>query len=122
MSSTISTSLNLRALLKTAIARSGLDTRQHAVAGLTATAKSLYVAAAAHDRQKGLVLYVVPTDADLEQACADVRFFLASLDGLSPSAADRVVLPFPSHEVDPYRGLAPHIGVTSVRARDSNGL
>ncbi|HET9833011.1 MAG TPA: transcription-repair coupling factor, partial [Vicinamibacterales bacterium] len=117
MSSTISTSLNLRALLKTAIARSGLDTRQAAVAGLTPSAKSLYVAAAAHERQKGLVLYVVPTDADLEQAAADVRFFLASLDGLSPAAADRAVLPFPSHEVDPYRGLAPHIGVTSVRAR-----
>ena len=117
MSSTISTSLNLRALLKTAIARSGLDTRQRAVSGLTATAKSLYAAAAAHDRQKGLVLYVVPSDADLEQASADVRFFLASLDGLSPAAADRAVLPFPSHEIDPYRGLAPHIGVTSVRAR-----
>src|SRR5213076_1198419 len=27
------------------------------------------------------------------------------------------ILPFPSHEVDPYRGLAPHIGVTSQRAR-----
>src|SRR6185312_17544860 len=26
-------------------------------------------------------------------------------------------LPFPSHEVDPYRGLKPHVGVTSVRAR-----
>ena len=62
MSSKISTSLNLRALLKTAIARSGLDTRQAAVAGLTPSAKSLYVAAAAHERQKGLVLYVVPTD------------------------------------------------------------
>jgi transcription-repair coupling factor (superfamily II helicase) len=117
MSSTISTSLNLRALLKTAIARSGLDTRQRAMSGLTPAAKSLYVAGAAHERQKGLVLYIVPTDADLEQATADVGFFLASLDGLSLAAADRAVLPFPSHEVDPYRGLAPHIGVTSVRAR-----
>jgi len=79
MSSTISTSLNLRALLKTAISRSGLDTRQRAVSGLTPAAKSLFVAAAAHERQKGLVLYVVPTDADLEQAADDVRFFLASL-------------------------------------------
>src|SRR5580765_7781853 len=117
MSSTISTSLNLRALLKTAIARSGLNTRQHAVSGLTPAAKCLYVAGAAHERQKGLVLFVVPTDADLEQASGDVRFFLASLDGLSGAAADRAVLPFPSHEIDPYRGLAPHIGVTSVRAR-----
>ena len=115
--STASTSLNLRALLKTAIARAGLDTRSHAVAGLTPAAKSLFVANAAHERQKGVVLYVVPGDADLEQAAEDVKFFLASLDGLSTSAADHAVLPFPSHEVDPYRGLAPHIGVTSVRAR-----
>ncbi len=115
--STASTSLNLRALLKTAIARSGLDTRAQAVAGLTPAAKSLFVANASHDRQKGVVLYVVPTDADLEQAADDVKFFLASLDGLPASAADRAVLPFPSHEVDPYRGLKPHIGVTSVRAR-----
>jgi len=114
--STASTSLNLRALLKTAITRSGLDTRAHAVAGLTPAAKSLFVAGASHERQKGLVLYVVPGDADLEQATGDVKFFLASLDGLSASAADRAVLPFPSHEVDPYRGLAPHVGVTSVRA------
>src|SRR5215470_14754143 len=117
MSSTISTSLNLRALLKTAITRSGLDTRKRAIAGLTPAAKSLFVANAAHERQKGLVLYVVPTDADLEEAVGDVKFFLGSLDGLSSAAADRAVLPFPSHEVDPYRGLAPHIGVTSVRAR-----
>src|SRR4051812_22911432 len=101
MSSTISTSLNLRALFKTAIARSGLDATVRAIAGLTPAAKSLYVAAAAHERQNGLVVYVVPTDADLEEAVGDVRFFLASLDGLSTDAAGRSVLPFPSHEVDP---------------------
>src|SRR4051812_32643047 len=117
MSPTISTSLNLRALLKTAIARSGLDTRARAIAGLTPSAKSLFVAGAAHDRRNGLVVYVVPTDADLEEAASDIRFFLASLDGLSAAAANGAVLPFPSHEIDPYRGLAPHIGVTSVRAR-----
>src|SRR5215467_5431382 len=122
MSSTISTSLNLRALLKTALARSGLDTRKRAISGLTAAAKSLFVAGAAHERQKGLVLYVVPTDADLEEAVGDVKFFLGSLDGLSTTAADRAVLPFPSHEVDPYRGMAPHIGVTSVRARALHAL
>ena len=27
------------------------------------------------------------------------------------AASSRAVLPFPSHEVDPYRGLAPHVGV-----------
>src|SRR5207249_1920113 len=38
------------------------------------------------------------------------------------SVADRAILPFPSHEVDPYRGLAPHVGVTSARARALHAL
>ena len=114
---TTSTSLNLRAVLKTAIARSGMDVPARVVSGLTPSAKALFVAAAAQALPHGVVLYVVPSDADLEQAVGDVRFFLAALEGLSGSAADRAVLPFPSHEVDPYRGLAPHVGVTSVRAR-----
>jgi transcription-repair coupling factor (superfamily II helicase) len=60
---------------------------------------------------------VVPTDADVEQVSGDIRFFLGVLEGLSDSAAGQAVLPFPSHEVDPYRGLAPHLGVLSARAR-----
>src|SRR5436190_4274545 len=99
---TTSTSLNLRALLKTAVARSGLDAGARVVSGLTASANALFVAAAAHARPKGAVLYVVPTDGDLEQAVGDTRFFLAALEGLSDAAAHQAVLPFPSHEVDPY--------------------
>jgi transcription-repair coupling factor (superfamily II helicase) len=114
---TTSTSLNLRALLKSAIARSGMDAPAAAVAGLTPAARALYVAAAAQSLPQGVVLYVVPTDGDLEEAVADVRFFVSALEGLSAEGADRAVLPFPSHEVDPYRGLAPHVGVTSARAR-----
>ncbi len=34
----------------------------------------------------------------------------------------RQVLPFPSQEVDPYRGLAPHLEVASARARALYGL
>ena len=112
-----STSLNLRAALKTAIARSGMDAPARAISGLTPSAKALFVAAAAHAEPAGVVLYVVPGDGDLEEACADISFFLAALEGLAPAATERAVLPFPSHEVDPYRGLEPHIGVTSVRAR-----
>jgi transcription-repair coupling factor (superfamily II helicase) len=114
---TTSTSLNLRALLKGAVTRSGMDAPAAAVSGLTPSAKALYVAAAANGLPHGVVLYVVPSDADLEQAVADVGFFIAALEGLSAGAADQAVLPFPSHEVDPYRGLAPHVGVTSARAR-----
>jgi transcription-repair coupling factor (superfamily II helicase) len=111
------TSLNLRAVLKTAVARSGMDVPARVVSGLTAPAKALYVAAAAQARPHEVVLYVLPTDADLEEAVADVNFFLRALEGLSSSAAEGAVLTFPSHEIDPYRGLAPHVGVTSARAR-----
>ena len=111
------TSLNLRAVLKTAAARSGMDIPARVVSGLTASAKALYVAAAAQAMPAGVVLYVVPSDAELEEACADVSFFFAAFEGLTDAATERAVLPFPSHEVDPYRGLQPHIGVTSVRAR-----
>jgi transcription-repair coupling factor (superfamily II helicase) len=119
---TTSTSLNLRALLKTAIARSGMNVPSRVVSGLTASAKALSVAGAAHSLPHGVVLYVVPGDGDLEQAVGDVCFFLAALEGLSAAAADRSVLPFPSHEIDPYRGLAPHVGVTSTRARALHAL
>jgi transcription-repair coupling factor (superfamily II helicase) len=114
---TTSTSLNLRALLKTAITRSGMGAPAQVVSGLTPSAKALFVAGAAQARPNGVVLYIVPTDADLEETCADVSFFLAALEGFAPAAAERAVLAFPSHEVDPYRGLSPHIGVTSARAR-----
>jgi transcription-repair coupling factor (superfamily II helicase) len=111
------TSLNLRAVLKTAVSRGGMDVPARVVSGLTGSAKALWVAAAAQAQPGIVVLYVVPSDGDLEQSCADVSFFLAALEGLTPAATERAVLPLPSHEVDPYRGLAPHIGVTSVRAR-----
>src|SRR3954470_12700613 len=94
-----------------------MDAPARSISGLTGPAKAMFVAAAAHAQPHGVVLYVVPGDADLEETCADVSFFLAALEGLAPAATERAVLPFPSHEVDPYRGLAPHVGVTSVRAR-----
>ena len=110
-----STSLNLRALLKSALVRSGMDGPAREVSGLTESAKALYVAGAAQSQAHGVVLFVTPADADIEPAVVDISFFLSALEGLSPS--DAAVLPFPSHEVDPYRGLAPHVGVTSARAQ-----
>ena len=92
------------------------------VSGLTASAKALFVAGAAHSMPHGVVLYVVPGDGDLDQAVGDVCLFLSALEGLSAIAADRAVLAFPSHEIDPYRGLAPHVGVTSTRARALHAL
>ncbi len=102
--------------------RSGLDVPARAVSGLSLPAKALLVASAASALPHGVVLYVLPSDADLDGAVADVRFFLATLEGLSESALDRVLLPVPSHEVDPYRGMAPHVGVTSIRATALHAL
>jgi transcription-repair coupling factor (superfamily II helicase) len=85
------------------------------VTGLTPPAKALFVASSA--ATDASVVLVVPTDADVEQMTSDVRFFLAALEGLSDSDAERQVLPFVSHEVDPYRGMSPHLSVWSARAR-----
>src|SRR5262249_46468688 len=87
----------------------------------TPSAKALFVAAAAHAQPAGLTVYVVPSDGDVEQAVYDVEFFLSAIEGLA-TESDRAVLPFPSHEVDPYRGLTPHVGVTSARARTLHAI
>src|SRR6266851_5251403 len=108
MSVLTSTSLNLRAVLKTAIARSGLDAHARAFSGLTPALKALFVAGKAHGQPHGLVLYVVPNDADVEDAVSDTAFFFGALEGMGQKAAEQSVLPFPSHEIDPYRGLAQH--------------
>ncbi len=121
------TSLTLQALLKNTTARAHLGDQAPGgvVTGLPAAAQALYLATAATrhapaprpgTRGKTLVV-VVPTDADVEQYTDDIRFFLASMEGLSDAAAQQAVLPFPSHEVDPYRGLSPHLGVLSQRTR-----
>jgi transcription-repair coupling factor (superfamily II helicase) len=114
---TTSTSLNLRGLLKAAVARSGMDVPSRRVSGLTPAAKALYVAAAAQAMPRGVVWYIVPTDAQIEEAAANITFFFSAIAGVSGVGVERAVLPFPSHEVDPYRGMVPHVGVTSVRAR-----
>ena len=122
----MSTSLTLQALLKSVIARAGLGAPGAArVSGLSPAARALHLAAAAHRQAQPprpgaagpMMVVVVATDADVEQTAGDIRFFLGALEGLSEPAADEAVLPFPSHEVDPYRGLPPHLGVLAARAR-----
>ncbi|MGE3511298.1 MAG: transcription-repair coupling factor [Vicinamibacterales bacterium] len=117
-----STSLHLQAVFKSAVHRAGLDASARVLAGLSPAAKALVAAAAAHQAPNGVVVLVTPTDADIETATSDVAFFLAALEGLSESAAGQAVLAFPSHEVDPYRGLAPHVGVQYARARVLHAL
>ena len=60
--------------------------------GLTPPAKALFVASAAHARPHAVILYVLPGDGDLEEACSDVTFFLAALEGLTPAGVELAVL------------------------------
>src|SRR5215203_4422411 len=113
------TALALRALLKSSVSRVRMSTPAKRVSGLTEPAKGMF-AAAVSSRER--VLLVVPTDVDLERITADTRFFLSALEGLSDADLERAVLPFPSHEVDPYRGLAPHFEIASARARALHAL
>ena len=113
---TATPSLTLRALFSRAASRAGLDSSAQALAGLTPAAKSLAAVIAAR-AQGGVTLLVVPTDRDVEQVTADARFFYAALEGASESAVERAVLPFPSLQVDPYRGMSPHFRVAAARAR-----
>ncbi len=82
------------------------------ISGLTSAAKALWVASADHP-----LILVVPTDRDVESMTGDIRLFAGLVGGLAPDRAARSVLPFPSYETDPYRGLPPHMRVVSARAR-----
>ena len=112
-------SLALRALLKSAAARAGLRAPTPALSGLSPAAAAFHVAALSQDAP---IFLIVPTDALVEQVTADARFFLANIEGLTDAAASRAVLSMPSQEVDPYRGLAPHLEVASARARALHSL
>jgi transcription-repair coupling factor (superfamily II helicase) len=113
---TATPSLTLRALFSQAAARAGLDDSADVIAGLTPAAKALaaVVSARAHGAP---VLLIAPADRDLEQLTADARFFYSALEGASEEATEHVVLPLPSLEVDPYRGMTPHFRVAAARAR-----
>jgi transcription-repair coupling factor (superfamily II helicase) len=96
-----------------------MGTSARRVAGLTSPAKAMCAAVAA---SRTAAVLVVPNDAEVERMMVDARFFLAALEGLSDVDVERSVLPFPSHEVDPYRGLKPHFDIASARARALHGI
>ena len=109
-------SLTLRALFSQAAARAGLDTSAPVLAGLTPAAKALAAVITARS-QGGTTLLIAPTDKDLEQLAADARFFYSALEGASEEATERAVLPLPSLQIDPYRGMTPHFRIAAARAR-----
>jgi len=114
------TSLTLRALLSQAAARAALDKLAPVTAGLTPAAKALAAVSAARG-SSGLTLLVVPTDKDVESLVSDARFFYGALEGASEADVERAVLPLPSLQVDPYRGMNPHFRVAAARARALHG-
>ncbi len=113
---TATPSLTLRALFSQAAARAGLDTSAPVIAGLTPAAKALAAVITARS-QGGTTLLIAPTDKDLEQLTGDARFFYSALEGTSDEGTERAVLPLPSLQVDPYRGMTPHFRVAAARAR-----
>ena len=113
------TSLTLQAALRSASARVGLGGAARSLSGLSASAKGFAVAAAAAEAP---VVVIVPGAGDVEQMVADTSFFLGSLTAASAHDLRHHVLPFPSHEVDPYRGLSPHFDVAAARGRALHGL
>jgi transcription-repair coupling factor (superfamily II helicase) len=112
-------SLAFRSLLKTSATKAGLHRPSPKLTGLTASALAFHVAAVAQERA---VVLVVPTDADVDSATSDTRFFLSTLLGLNERDAAEAVLSCPSLEVDPYRALTPHLAVASARARALSAL
>ena len=117
---TTATSLTLRALFSRAASKTLLDRPAYVVAGLTPAAKA-FAATVATRTAAGVTLLVVPTDKDVEQMTADARFFYAALEGASEADVERAVLPLPSLQVDPYRGMTPHFRVSAARARALHG-
>ncbi len=114
-------SLTLRALFSRAIAALDLARGAPVTAGLTAPAKALAVVARARSGP-GLTLVVAPSDRDVEQLTTDARFYYAALEGAADADAEAAVLPLPSLQVDPYRGMTPHFRVASTRARVLHGV
>jgi transcription-repair coupling factor (superfamily II helicase) len=114
------TSLALRALLARVVSALGLDRPGVALSGLTPTVKALAAIAAARAGGEVTVV-VVPTDKDVEQLTSDARFFFSALEGATPADTESAVLPFPSQQVDPYRGMTPHFRVSAARARALEG-
>jgi transcription-repair coupling factor (superfamily II helicase) len=115
-------SLALRSLLTGVLRETGLLSPLQRISGATPPVRALAVAAAAKRLSDTTILLVVPTDAEIDATCSDVSFFLSVLEGSAGSIVERQVLPFPSTQVDPYRGFQPHLKVASSRARALHAL
>ena len=115
-------SLALRSLLNSVLREAGLISPLQRISGATSPVRALAVASAAKRLGEHTILLVVPTDADIESTVGDISLFLSVLEGSAATVVERQVLPFPSTQVDPYRGFQPHLKVASARARALHAL
>ena len=115
-------SLALRSLLTGVLRESGLQSPLQRISGATPPVRALAIAAASKRLSETTLLVVVPTDTEIDALCGDISFFLSVLEGSAATLVDRQVLPFPSTQVDPYRGFQPHLKVASARARALHAL
>jgi transcription-repair coupling factor (superfamily II helicase) len=115
-------SLALRSLLTGVLRETGLLSPLQRISGATSPVRALAVASAAKRLGEHTILLVVPTDGDIESTVGDISFFLSVLEGSAATVVERQVLPFPSTQVDPYRGFQPHLKVASARARVLHAL
>ena len=115
-------SLALRSLLTGVIRETGLQSPTRRLSGASAPVRALAIAAASKRSSDGTVLVVLPTDAEIDNAVGDICFFLGVLEGSADAVVSQQVLPFPSTQVDPYRGFQPHLKVASARARVLHAL
>src|SRR4051812_25768730 len=115
-------SLALRSLLTGVLRETGLQSPVRRLSGAIPPVRALAVAAAAKRLAEGTILLVVPTDAEIDSTVEDIGFFLSILEGSASTLVERQVLPYPSTQVDPYRGFQPHLKVASARARVLHAL
>jgi transcription-repair coupling factor (superfamily II helicase) len=115
-------SLALRSLLTGVLRETGLQSPTRRLSGASAPVRAFAIAAAAKRLSEGTILVVLPTDADIDNAVGDICFFLGVLEGSADAVVSQQVLPFPSTQVDPYRGFQPHLKVASARARVLHAL
>ena len=115
-------SLALRSLLTGVLRETGFLSPLQRISGATSPVRAMAVAAAAKRLSDTTILLVVPTDAEIDALCGDISFFVSVLEGSAPAVVERQVLPFPSTQVDPYRGFQPHLKVASARARVLHAL
>ncbi len=118
----IAPSLALRSLLTGVLRETGLSSPLQRISGATPPVRALAVAAATKRLADHTILLAVPTDSELESTVGDVSFLLSVLEGSAAAVVERQVLPFPSTQVDPYRGFQPHFKVASARARVLHAL